>query len=131
MWEHFICYMVRTEPADFDEPSETGIIYTKEQWQAIEDIQDTLDNHNSNESPPALANELMQLCRLVVKQDLSRAKLCDYPLMHYMAVRGNDQKAEGFRGPMEYTNILAGVLWILRLLALELAISSRPNYENS
>ena len=68
----------------------------------------------------------MKLCRLVIMQDLSGAKLYDSPLMHYLAVRGIDEKAEGFRGPMHYTNILAGVLWMLRLLALEMAIPSRP-----
>ena len=68
----------------------------------------------------------MKLCRLVIQQDLSAAKVYDSPLMHYLAVRGIDEKAEGFRGPMEYTNILAGMLWMLRLLALELAIPSRP-----
>ncbi len=126
MWEQFICYMVRTVPADSDKPTKTGVVYTSEQRQAIEDIQDSLDNDGTNKGLPALANELMQLCRQVITQDLSVAKLYDSPLMHYLAVRGIDENAEGFRGPMDYTNILAGVLWMLRLLALELAIPSRP-----
>ena len=126
IWEQFICYMVRTVPADSDEGTETGVVYTKEQRQAIENIQGLLDDDLTSEGLPALADELMQLCRLVITQDLSAAKLYDSPLMHYLAVRGIDKKAEGFRGPMEYTNILAGVLWILQLLALELAIPSRP-----
>ncbi len=124
MWEQFICYMVRTVPADPDEGTETGVVYTKEQRQAIEDIQDSLDDDGTDEGLPALANGLMQLCHLVVTQ--SATKLYDSPLMHYLAVRGIDKKAEGFRGPMDYTDILAGVLWMLRLLALELAIPSRP-----
>ena len=68
----------------------------------------------------------MQLCHLVITQDLSALKLYDSPLMHYLAVRGIDKKAEGFRTAAQYTNILAGVLWIVRLLRLELAIPSRP-----
>lgn len=119
IWEQFICYMVRTVPADSDEDTETGVVYTREQRQAIEDIQDSVDDDMTSEGLPALADELMQLCRLVITQDMSAAKLYDSPLMHYLAVRGIDKKAEGFRGPMEYTNILAGVLWIVRLLALE------------
>ena len=56
------------------------------------------------------ANELMKLCRLVITEELSAAKLYNSPLMYYLAVRGIDKKAEGFRGPMDYTSILAGVL---------------------
>ena len=126
MWEQFICYMVRTVPDDTEEATETGVTYTAEQRRAIEDIQDSLDDDESEEGLPALASELMKLCGLVIMQDLSAAKLYDSPLMHYLAVRGIDEKAEGFRGPMQYTNILAGVLWMVRLLALELAIPSRP-----
>ena len=62
----------------------------------------------------------------MITQGLSATKLYDSPLMHYLAVHGIDGKAEGFRGPMEYTNILAGTLWMVRLLAMELAIPSKP-----
>ena len=68
----------------------------------------------------------MQLCCLVITQELSAAKPYDSRLMHYLAVQGIDEKVEGFCGPMGYTNILASVLWRLQLLALELAIPSKP-----
>ena len=68
----------------------------------------------------------MKLCQLVIVQDLSKLKLYDSPLMHYLAVRGVDTQAEGFRGPMHHTGILADALWIERLLALEIAIPSEP-----
>lgn len=125
-WEQFLCYMVRTVPADFDEPTETGVMYTKEQREAIEDIHDALDDDDSDVGLAALASIVMRLCRLVVTQDLSATKLYDSPLMHYLAVRGIDEQTESFRGPMQYTSILAGVLWIVRLLALEMVIPSRP-----
>ncbi len=50
----------------------------------------------------------MKLCRLVISQDLSASKLYDSPvspLMHYLVIRKTNEKAEGFCGPMEYTNI--------------------------
>lgn len=124
MWEQFLCYMVRTVPADANKTTETGIVYTREQREAIEDIQDSLEDDNGEVGLDVLANEVMKLCCLVIMQDLSATKLYDSPLMHYLAVCGIDQKAEGFRGPMEYTSILAGVLWIVRLLALEMVIPS-------
>ena len=126
MWEQFICYMVRTAPDDAEEAMETGVNYTVEQPLAIEGIHDSLEDDESGEGLPALASELMKLCGLVIMQDLSAAKLYDFPLMHYLAVRAIDKKAEGLRGPIQYTNILASVLWMVRLLPLELAIPSRP-----
>ncbi len=41
-------------------------------------------------------------------------------------MHGIDEKIEGFRCAMEYTNILAGVLWMVPLVALELPIPSKP-----
>ena len=107
--------MVRTMPADLDEGTEIGVVYSG-----------LADDDVTNKGLPALASELMQLCCLVITQELSAAKLYDSRLMHYPAVQGIDEKAEGFCGPMGYTNILASVLWRLQLLALELAIPSRP-----
>lgn len=74
--------MVRTVPANLDEGMETGLVDTSEQRQAIEGIQDSLDDDVTNDGRRALANELMQLCCLVITQDLSAAKLYDSPLMH-------------------------------------------------
>ena len=91
-WEQFLCYMVRTVPADFDEPTETGVIYTKEQREAIEDIHDAMDDDDSDVGLAALASNVMKLYRLVVMQDLSKTKLYDSPLMHYLAVRGIDKR---------------------------------------
>jgi hypothetical protein len=68
----------------------------------------------------------MRLCQLIIIQDTSALTLYESPLMHYLAIRGIDIQAEGYRGLMHYTNILAGVLWIVRLLALEIAVPQRP-----
>ena len=38
IWEQFICYMLRTAPAEFGDETETRVIYTQEQWQAIRAI---------------------------------------------------------------------------------------------
>ena len=104
-----------TVPADFDDPSETRVIYTKEQREAIEDIQDELDDDDRDVGLTTLASKGMRLCRLVITQDLSAMKLYDSPLMHYLAVRGINEQTESFCGPMQYTSILAGVLWIVQI----------------
>ena len=68
----------------------------------------------------------MCLCMLVVMQDTSRITLYESPIMHYLAVRGVDEKSETLRAPFFYTRILAGALWINQLLMLEVAILLKP-----
>ena len=53
MWEQFLCYMLRTVPPESEDPTETGVTYTLEQRQAIEDIQDSLDDDKSDADLPA------------------------------------------------------------------------------
>lgn len=75
---------------------------------------------------PSVTNALMHLCMLVVMQDTSCITLYESPMMHYLAVRGVDEKNETLRAPFFYTGILAGALWINRLLMLEVAIPLEP-----
>ena len=141
IWEQFICYVIRTTPEEFDEETETGVQYTRAQWECIQRIQDHLardmpdDNDPDDgdgqdeesyerERDPELTSELMGLCRLVLVHDTSRISLYDSPLMHYLAVRGFDTESKSFRSSFFYTPILAGTLWIARLILLEIAVPS-------
>lgn len=67
----------------------------------------------------------MQLCVLVLTQDMGKGELYDSPLSHYLAVRGIDAPSKSFRGPMSYTPILGRMLWIVRLIMLEIAVPAR------
>lgn len=69
---------------------------------------------------------LMCLCMLTVMQDTSRISLYDSPMMHYLAVRGIDEPSQSLRSAFFYTPILAGMLWINRLIILEVAVPSAP-----
>jgi hypothetical protein len=115
IWEQFICYVIRTTPEEFDEETETGVQFTREQWECVQRIQDHLardmpdDNDPDDEESgqdeesyererdPELTSELMDLCRLVLVHDTSRISLYDSPLMHYLAVRGFDAESKSFR----------------------------------
>jgi hypothetical protein len=59
---------------------------------------------------------------LVVMQDTSRISLYESPMMHYLAVRRMDPQAQSFRAAIHYMPILAGMLWINRLIMLEVAV---------
>jgi hypothetical protein len=64
----------------------------------------------------------MKICVLVLTQDTSRVGLYKSPLMHYLAVQGVDIQTQAFRPAMHYTGVLAQVLWIARLILLEIAV---------
>ena len=66
----------------------------------------------------------MRVCMLLVMQDTSRIRLYESPMMYYLAVRGVDEKSATLRAPFSYTGILAGALWINRLIMLEVAVPS-------
>jgi len=127
--------------------AETGVKYTQCQWKAIKHIHmllqdpeprvqskspsgessDSSDSSNSTnpqnqDSDPRVTNALMCLCMLVVMHDTSRITLYESPIMHYLAVRGVDEKSKTLRSLFFYTPILAGALWINRLIMLEVAI---------
>ena len=106
--------------------AETGITYSQEQWQAIQEIRQHLtepDDSVDDENPdPQVSSALMHLCMLVIMQDTSRIGLYASPLMHYLAVRGVDEQAAAFQAAFFYTPILAAVLWINRLIMLEVAV---------
>jgi hypothetical protein len=142
IWEQFICYVMRTVPDEFDEETETGVQFTREQWECVQRIQGHLGMDMPDDDPddegsqdeesserardPELTSELMGLCRLVLVHDTSRISLYDSPLMHYLAVRGFDAESKSFRASFFYTPILAGVLWIARLVLLEVAVPASP-----
>lgn len=108
--------------------AETGVTYNRQQWDAIEWIREYLkeaesEDPEAKDPDPNMTNGLMCLCILVVKQDTSRIALYESPLMHYLAVRGIDEQSQALRAAFFYTPILAGALWISRLIMLEVAVA--------
>jgi hypothetical protein len=106
---------------------ETGVKYTEAQWKCIQRIRQELEDHtpeSDEDDEPALKNALMCLCMLTIMQDTSRISLYDSPMMHYLAVRGIDSQSQLLRSAFFYTPILAGMLWINRLIMLEVAVPS-------
>jgi hypothetical protein len=103
--------------------------FTTAQWKCITQIRHELAQHVPSEdegNDSAVTNALMCLCMLTVMQDISRISLYDSPMMHYLAVRGVDEQSELLRPAFFYTPILAGMLWINRLIMLEVAIPLEP-----
>ena len=102
--------------------------FTNAQWKCIQRIRSELDEEvadDDTEDRP-LTSTLMCLCMLTVMQDTSRIGLYHSPMMHYLAVRGIDEQSQSLRSAFFYTPILAGMLWINRLIMLEVAVPCEP-----
>ena len=146
-FEGFICYVMRAAPTEnWQDATETGVTYTEEQWNCIQQIRVLLSQEpaarerQSIPSPEELSNaeegggegmryeeedqpldsEVMRLCMLMVTQNMEHISTYDSPLMHYLAVRGINENTEKLRPPFIYTTILAGMLWVIRLIVLEI-----------
>jgi hypothetical protein len=80
------------------------------------------DPGSDTDPDPKLTNELMAFCMLIIMQDTSKVGLYDSPLMHYLAIQGVDIQAKALRSAFTYTPILGRMLWMIRLIMLEIAV---------
>ncbi len=64
---------------------------------------------------------VLNLCLL--GQDISQIVKYDSPVMHYLAVRGINYKTARLYPSFHYTPILAHMLWMIRVVMLEIAVS--------
>jgi hypothetical protein len=69
-----------------------------------------------------LTTELMQFCILIFMQDMRKINVHDSQLMHFMAIIGVDVYTKTLQSPFHYTKFLAAVLYINRLIMLEVAV---------
>ena len=70
-----------------------------------------------------LDTQLMKLVITLITQETSQLSMYESPVMHYLAVRGINPQTSRFYPCFQYTTILAQMLWVIRLLILELAVS--------
>lgn len=99
IWEQLLCYLLRTAPVAFEDETETGIKFTRGQWECTQQIQELLQappQGDSDEEDTDLISKVMDLCQLVLMQDSSKIPLYDSPLMHYLAVQGFDPISKAF-----------------------------------
>jgi superfamily II DNA helicase RecQ len=132
-----LLYVLRTMPAeDWNADTETGAMYTLAQWEAVQELMSVLgastpaavaaseDRTDDDLDPePLLTRAVMRLTVSLVTEDTSQFKLYETAIMHYMAVRAIDTATRTLRPPRTYTPLLAHMLWIIRLVMLEIAVS--------
>jgi superfamily II DNA helicase RecQ len=119
-----LCYVIRTAPESIDEETKTGVTFSKLQLTYVKTVQEAVavavaDDNNE------LDTALMGLIISLLAQETSQMLLYESPVMHYLAIRGVNPQTKRFYSPFQYTPILAHMIWIIRLLMLEVAVSEK------
>jgi superfamily II DNA helicase RecQ len=141
-----LCYIIRAAPEEPGDESETGVVFSATQWVCIQDLRDILQQPvavavaeadearsvnkdvNTNEgiavavADNKLDNAVMALIMSLLAQDTSQLLLYESPVMHYLAVRGVNPQTKRFYPSFQYTTYLAHMIWIIRLLILEMIV---------
>ena len=76
---------------------------------------------NDNELNTALLGLIISL----LAQETSQLSLYKSLVMHYLAVQGVDTQTKAFYPSFRYTPFLAHMIWMIRLLILEVAVSEQ------
>ncbi len=92
------------------------------QWWRISPAQRPAVNPRHDDT---LSEKLFHLCITFLTQRFEQGDDRQTPLMHFSSVLGIDLKSSKFREPRTYTPILAGLIWVRRLLLLEYALPNR------
>jgi hypothetical protein len=127
-FERLLCYVLRAAPEEPGEDSETGVIFSAEQWIYLQDVREILQQPTAVAVAVAddkLDSMLLGLIVSLLAQDISQLPMYESPVMHYLALRGVNPQTKRFYLSFQYTPILAQMLWIIRLLMLEVAVSEQ------
>src|SRR5271156_1463625 len=117
-----LCYIMRTAPESMDEETETGVIFCELQLAQVKEVREAVavaDDDNE------LDTALLKLIISLLAQETSQLGLYESPVMHYLAVRGVDTQTKAFYPSFRYTPFLAHMMWMIRLLMLEVAVSEQ------
>ena len=83
-------------------------------------------NHIVNENPiDSIAEQLFKLCISFLTQRFQQGEEPHSPLLHFVGVLAIDRTTRRFGTAYRYTPMLAGMIWVGRLLLLEYAIPKR------
>ena len=123
-----LCYVIRTAPESEDDEieTETGVTFSVTQLIEIQNVREVVAAVAVAEADDSqLDTALMGLILSLLMQETSQLPLYESPVMHYLAIRGVDTQTGTFYPSFRYTPFLAHLLWIIRLLLLEVAVSEQ------
>jgi hypothetical protein len=122
-WQQFMVFALR----GFEDPEKYGIEYTMAQRSILTELKKELDKEEPEEE---------KLDTLVLKGSVSFIQHDNFDkersaLLYYLGIIGYHIEWQRWRGPGDFTNILAALQWVIRVLVLEftLPIEERDNWK--
>jgi hypothetical protein len=132
-WQRFICFCLRMLDENVEEMA--GFKFMEEQKEVLEELRAVYVLGRQDED---LALKRKQLSRTSMRFIQQRVWDVGVPaLVYFSGILGYKKDTGRWRDPKDYTNIVAGILWCMRVLVLEytLPTSSRdrlgPDEERS
>ena len=119
-WQKFICFCLRANLNDT-----RGFQFTQQQLVSLASIAEMYGTNEFNGNEPLRMKRLLLCSIRFIKQSVY--EVGTPALIFYSGILGYRKDIGGWRQPEKYTNILAGILWCIRVLGLEycLPTSSR------
>ena len=110
-WQQFMMFVLR----GLENPEDYGIEYTEDQLTTLTDLMRELRKEEPSEE---------KIDKLVLKASVLFIQHYDFgkkrsALLYYTGIIGYHIGWKRWRGPGEYTNILAGLQWVIRIFILE------------
>ena len=115
-WQRFLCFCLRAMDEELQ-----GVKFTEEQTHELNILRElyVLDENRMN--LPRLKRKQNLICSIrFIKQTVFEVGLP--VLVYYSGILGFNKEGGTWRQPEHYTNILAGILWCMRVLVLEYAL---------
>ena len=115
-WQRFVCFCLRAMDEELQ-----GLKFTEEQTHELNILRElyVLDENRMN--LPRLKRKQNLICLIrFIKQTVFEVGLPI--LVYYSGILGFNKEGGTWRQPEYYTNILAGILWCMRVLVLEYAL---------
>jgi hypothetical protein len=125
-WLRFICFCLRA----IDEPScqpggeNQGFRFTEEQEEKLRVLKMSYEFDDGN--PQSMLTRRGMLLELSLSFIQQEVHIVGVPVLVYFAgILGYHRASGQWKQPVNYTNILAGLIWCIRVLVLEYALPKR------
>jgi hypothetical protein len=122
-WQRFTCFCLRA----IDDPScqpggiNHGFNFTEEQQELLMSLKSCyMFVDGSPQGPGIRRSKLLEWSMLCIRQDVH---VVGVPVLVYFAgILGYDERSGQWKQPVNYTNILSGLMWCMRVLVLQYAL---------
>lgn len=112
----------------FDEPDRHkvyGRVYSEDMAERLTSAWELTDKEKYHTTPDALAVQLFDISVTVLTTPQPGGSYIDCTMMHFVGVLGIDENTHFWKAPSAFTTILAGLVWMSRLLFLEFALPEK------